>query len=412
MIVFFLIFIVGSMAAGFVVQSYESVVLKLEVAGYGIEASVPFAIFILCAAILVFVLIARLCVSIAWCVYRFRCWAVAKQYSELGKQYALLSVGNIENVKQVASVSGGLSKVDNNALALLQGCACFRLGQYEIAEQYFAGITAKGLCDSGLGLWLVSALKNEKSRDCRLRVLGRLCCVFSKSPWVSIFKLEIARMCGEWDSVLSELRFISRYNIPCEYDKGVLEEIACYKLAESLYIGGKYKEGLGLLKKACSLQSVLLRAKLHVKLCNIKRAQEILEGYYRTVPNREVAELYLAISHDVNAAIERLCSIAQYSCTGLALMAQKHMSLRQYSAAEQCLKRALENHKYVRLYTMMLDVMVKLGNLDEIAYWVDEMRRDSVPDVRWQCGQCLAVVEKWDHECAECGEFNSIVWVE
>ncbi|QJC27949.1 hypothetical protein ANPL_04530 [Anaplasma platys] len=409
---FFLIFIVASMAAGFVVQSYETMALKLEVAGYGIEASVPFVLFVVCVAILAIVLLARICIALSWCIYRVKCWSVTKQYDQMGRQFARLSVGNIEDVKQVVVVADKLNKLDRSILALLQGCASFRLGQYEIAEKYFSYITTKGLYDSGLGMWLVSVLKNEKSRDCKLRVLSRLCCVFHGNSWVSIFRLEIALMSGQWANVLTELKFISRHNIPCGHDVAALEEIACYKLAESSYIAGRYKEGLSLLKKARSLQSVLLYARLNVKLCHVKKALEVLESYYKEVPNNEVAVLYLEISQDINSAIDRLGNIAPSSYTGLVLMARKHIALKQYSAAEQCLKRALESYNYVQLYAMMLDVMVKLENLDEIAYWVDAMRRDAVPDMRWQCGQCLKVVEKWDYECSSCGEFNSVVWVE
>ena len=412
MITFFLIFIVASIAAGFVVQSYETVALTLEVAGYCIEVSVPFVIFVVCVAILVMVLLARMCVALAWCAYRFKCWSVTRQYNEMGRQFARLSVGNVEDMRQVIVAAERLDKLDKNVLSLLQGCASFRLGQYEIAERYFSEVSARGLYDSGLGMWLVSALKNEKSRDCKLRVLGRLSSIFHDSPWVSIFRLEIARINGQWANVLAELKFIAKHNIPCSYDIATLEEIACYKLAESSYVGGQYKEGLSYLRKASSLQSILLYARLNVKLCNVKKALEVLEAYYQEISHYEVAELYLTISQDVNSAIDKLSSMSPYSYTGLLLMARKHIALKQYSAAEQCLKRALENHSYVQLYTMMLDVMVKLGNLDEIAYWVDAMRKDAVPDMHWQCGHCLKVVERWDHECSSCGEFNSVVWVE
>ena len=411
MITYILVFIVLAMLAGFLVQGYEGVFFTLEVPGYSIEANVVFVALVVSIAVLVVVLVARSCFAFAMCVHKIKCRVLAKQYENIGRCYAYLSIGDIDDVRQIENIPIKLHKQNCSVMAQLKGCACFRLGQYEVAEKYFSLLPPRGLPDGRLGVWLVRTLELEQSKDCKLRVLNRLSHLFSTKPWVSLLRLEAAKMECRWQDVLYELKFIFRNGIPHPYDLSGLRDIACCKLAEICYKRGDYREGLGLVKNVSGIQATILATKFHVKLNNIKRAITRLEEHFRIDPHPDIADLYLAISQDSNVAAERLCGLDPECYVSSLLIIRKYISLKQYNAAEQHIKRAIEKYKYVQLYCLMIEVMVHLGDLGEISFWADAMRKDSIPNMRWECSQCSTKSEKWDHECANCGKFNSIRWV-
>ncbi|SBO14656.1 hypothetical protein ANAPC1_01017 [Anaplasma phagocytophilum] len=410
MITYFLIFIVVSLACGFAVQGYEGLALKLEVLGYSVEANVVFVVFMLCVLFLFIVLVGRACFACALCMYRVRRGSVSKKYDEVGKSFAFLSVGHVDNVRKIVGISERFAKFDSPVLQLLEGCASFRIGQYEIAEKHFSLIPSKALQEVDLGAWLVGILANEKSRDCKLRVLSRLCDVFHSRRWSVLFRLEIARMEGQWDEVLTALKLIEKYGISHPYDLNDLELIARCKLAELHYMQGDFKEGLGVIKGSSGLQATLWRAKFNAKLNNVKRAMEELEACYRVDPHPDVASLYLSMVQDKSLAVEKLNALNPDSYMSFLLMVRKYMDLKQYNAAEKHLKQALTQYKYAGLYGMMLEIMVRLGNLDEIEYWIDMMRKDSVPDMHWACEKCCYAPKEWCQECDECEGFNTIKW--
>ena len=412
MITYILLFVVVALLASFMVQDYEGVFFKLEIPGYSVEANMVFVILLTCILVLSLVLIVRACLAFALFVHRLKCKAMSKQYENIGRCYAYLSIGELEDIKQIENIPIKHHGLNHAVLSLLKGCACFRLGQYEVAEKYFTLLPQRDLTDGKFGVWLIRILESEQSRDCRLRVLYRLISVFNTRPWVSLLKLEAARVECRWKDVLEELKFIFKNGVPHPYDLRGLRDIAHYKLAEICYNYGNYREGLGWLRNIDSLQASILTAKFYVKLNNIKKAVAKLEERYKKDPHPEIADLYMAISPDCNTAIEKLHGLVPECYVSTVLAIRKYINLKQYNAAEQHLKRAVEKYRYVQLYCTMLEVMVRLGDLGEITYWIEEMKREAIPDMRWECHSCSMKLDSWHHECWKCGKFASIRWVE
>ncbi|MGN7678576.1 MAG: hypothetical protein ACTJLL_02330 [Anaplasma sp.] len=413
MITYFLIFVVASLAAGLLIQNYEGLTFKIEFAGYCVEASTTFAVFVLSALVLLLAITLRLFLAYAFCVYRIKCRSFMRRYEVLGKGYAFLNFGTARDVQQVIDSMNTLQDLDSDSLALLEACAWFKLGQYEMSERPFQHLRGSKLLNEGLGLWLLESLQQkEKSKDCRLRVLKRLCGVFDGVPYAVIFRLEIARMLGDWDVVLTEVKFASKRGIKVPYEYERIEEIARSMLASACYQRGEYREGLRFVEKVTGMHATILKARFYEKLGNLSRALEVLEACYKEAPHPEVVAAYLEVASDREVAMERLSNFQPDHHVSLLLTAKRHFDARQYNAAEQYVKRALLQYRYVAFYCMMLDVMACIGNVDEIVHWLEKMKKDALPDVRWECTKCHKVLPEWQHECPACSAFDAVQWVE
>lgn len=411
MITYLLVCIVASLAAGLAIQNYEELVLKMEIAGYVIEANTVFIVFVVCALALLLAALLRLCLACALLVYKIKCRSVAKQYESLGRGYALLSLGGVMNHAQIVNTVEKLRALDCHSLAILETCAWFRLGQYEMAEKPLLLLKGSSLPDERLGLWLVESLNSEQSKDCRLRVLKRLCDVFHRAPWATMFRLEIARIEGDWGTVLVEVKLAAKRGIVLPYKHERVADIACLMLAESCYQRGEYKEGLKLVGRATDMHAAILKAKTHEKLGNLQKARDVLEACYKTTPHPEIVTAYLAISQDHDTAMERLSGLNAEHYVSMMLAVKRYMNAKQYNAAEQYAKRALAKYKYVELYCIMVDVMACIGNIDEVVYWTQKMQKDSLPNMRWRCTKCCSVLPEWSHECSACNTFDSVQWL-
>ncbi|MCU7611114.1 hypothetical protein [Anaplasma capra] len=411
MITCFLICIVVSLAAGLAIQSYEGLIFKVEVAGYAVEASAVFVVFAVCAVMLLLAALLRLFLACALFSYKFRCRSVAKQYESLGAGYALLSLGRAEDAERIIDTVNKLQGLDRRSLAILEVCAWFRLGKYEMAEKPMSLLGSNCWPDGKFGLWLLESLQREKSRDCRLRVLRRLCDVFNRAVWVTMFRLEIARMEGNWDAVLSEAELAARRGVVLPYEHERIGEIARLMCARSRYKRGEYRASLKLLERTTDMHSAILKSQIHVKLDNLRKARDVLEACYRAAPHPEVVAVYLEIAKDQDLAMERLSSFNAEHYVSLMLTARRYMGAKRYNAAEQYVKRAIAKHKSTELYCMMMDIMACIGNIDGVVYWLEKMRKDSLPDARWKCAKCCAVSPEWVHECPDCGAFDSIQWL-
>ncbi|RCL20008.1 hypothetical protein DOS86_01005 [Anaplasma marginale] len=411
MITYLLVCIVASLAAGLAIQNYEELVLKIEIAGYVIEANTVFIVFMACALALLLAALLRLCLACALLVYKIKCKSVARQYESLGRGYALLSLGGAMNHEQIVNTVEKLRALDRYSLAMLETCAWFRLGQYEMAEKPLLLLKGSSLPDARLGLWLVESLNGERSKDCRLRVLRRLRDVFHRAPWAAMFRLEIARIEGDWDTVLVEVKLAAKRGIVLPYKHERMADIACLMLARSCYQRGDYKEGLKLVGRATDMHAAILKAKTHEKLGNPQKARDALEACYKTTPHPEIVTAYLAVSQDYDTATERLSSLNPDHYVSMILSVKRYMNAKQYNAAEQHAKRAIARYKYVELYCLMADVMARIGNIDEVVYWITKMQKDSVPNMQWRCTKCCSVSPEWSHECSACNAFDSVQWL-
>ena len=409
MIICLVIFLAMAVVFGFV-EGYEDFVLKLEIADYSVEISVMFVATCACLAILLIILIIRVCVFFVGACHKFRRRSVVKQYEAFNRVYAMLTTGGAMSAIEAADK---LQHIDNSSLALLRGCAHFYLGQYEAAEGYFSSVAAGMKFGDELGMWLFRAVEKERYKNRRLKGLHILHEIFRSGSWGAIFQAEILRIEGKWSELLKQLRLLRRREISHPYEIDRVEEIALCLLAAEYYKKGDFRAGLNLMEGVrASLHTVLWKAKLYAKCNKSKKAVSVLEECYAREPHPEIAAVYISIVLDENAAIDRLVSLCPDSYTSEYLTAKKYVSMGQYNAAEKHLRSMLDRYQYVALYYTMLDVMLRIENISEVKHLIERMQRDSIPDMRWECAKCFSVAREWKHECEECDAFDSIRWVE
>ncbi|MEH0831350.1 hypothetical protein [Anaplasma bovis] len=395
---------------GFVVEGYEDFVLRLEIADYSAEISVMFLAMCACLAILLVILIVRVCVFFVKFCHKVRSRSVVKQYEALSRVYAVLTTGGATRAIEAADK---LQYIDNSSLALLRGCAYFYLGQYEAAESYFSSAAVGVKFGDELGMWLFRIVEKEKYKSRRLKGFNILHEIFRFGSWGAIFQAEILRIEGKWGELLKQLRLLRKRGISHPYEIDRIEEISLCMLAAEYYKKGDFRAGLNLVEGVReSLHVVLWKAKLYAKCNKSKRAVSVLEEYYVKEPHPEIAALYISIVLDENAAIDRLVSLCPDSYTSEYLTAKKYVNMGQYNAAEKHLRSMLDKYKYVALYYTMLDVMLRIEDIAEVKHLVERMQRDSISDMRWECAKCFSVAREWKHECEECDAFDSIRWVE
>ncbi|MDD9331917.1 MAG: heme biosynthesis protein HemY [Wolbachia sp.] len=402
--IYFIIFILSFLFGIWIKISGE--VIKLELGNYTIDIDLYFIVFTCVVSLFLSIICARFFSSISSTFVSMKNKRRDREELLLFETFLSIDLDNIDNVQKLIK---NLNE-ENDRLFLIRLFNSGKTGNYSFFSN---GLTSIANKNRNLALLLSNKLIAHLKKDkMTFRKFIEYCSNSINDRILSIpFQIEYYILQEDWSNAILKLKEATRFNIFLLFDHKEMFTVFYCALAREYESKGNFKEAIKSLLRAQSYCATFqpisyLKAELYIKLGKIRKASAVLEAEYEINPNPQVAKLYISLNHD---KAERLYNLRPDYYYSHCMLASSAITSGKYDLANQYLDTAIKKANYMSIYLIMTQLKIVLQEHDKAIYWLNKISSEALSDPCWKCKSCNKKLEKWDHRCSNCRDFNCII---
>lgn len=423
LVIFFILITAISIVFAWLADNQGNVVVNWL--GYRISASVTFAFFFSFLIIITAVFFIEFILFVKNAPDKIRN-RIAKRKMEKGlaaltKGFAALEVADVKKSSSAAKES--IKMIPNEPLAMMLAAKSAQTNDdIKSAKIFFSKLLENKDTEYMAVKGLISAAKKEGDKDTAVALAERAYKIAPDSKSVVPVMIQLYKQAGKWSEAQLLLEKISSRGfagIFTRHNAEIQKEKAKIMMVRAMQAEREDKDELArkLIFEAVDACPGFVPAALVCadEVGDKKKAKTILEKCWKHSPHPQVAEKYLSLLSDNNAAkhLKRAIHLSKLnpnSAESHILLAKAHLLAGDPTKARNHLKIAMASGETKSLCKLMADIeRAGEGEAQVIKQW-QEKAAHSQSDAKWVCGECGQAYEKWDIKCSVCDATDSIEW--
>lgn len=411
----------ASIAAMWFIENDGSI--TLEWLGYRVQTSVAFAVL---ASIVVIIICTTLLQMLLWIKGAPRKYrkAMSERKREQGltaltNGFAAIAAGDIRQAKKLTKQATNC--LGNISLTKLLAAQTAQLeGNRELAKVHYTSMLENKDTEIIAIKGLLIQARQDGDFSKAVFLAEKAIALRPDADWAVLILIEMYKITKRWTEVEQVLQRALKLKIigKDEYQRSM--SLVYMARSKAMAAHGDNREAVKLAAKSYKLLPDFVPvitgyADILLQDGNKRKAAKILEAGWKHAPHSDIAESYMAVYGDENAAkklnkAERLLALQPSNPHGHLIVAKTAMLADEYGKARNHLKIALGSIETRSICALMAEVEKQEGSSPDVIQQWKQRLETSADDHSWTCEKCNNSHAKWSVNCNNCDAFDSLVW--